>query len=218
MRKLLVMFVLLAVFAWSQTAYGMGRIIVYKGTIKASKSLVDVNDTNSLVSTTVRGYWVINEFNAPGEEYNGELFSGSAVIYDPRTKYYKVIPGTIETSPYDPCKIVMLSYYPDDADGSMSFNVTGKGKLIKYTNTPGTAKGYTVTAFKGTGVLSNYDFFDPAHTYSGSVVVSLSIDNTYTRYFNANIGSYSNLDEIMDEIVADLTDIGWTEWPYNPGP
>jgi hypothetical protein len=219
MRKLLVLSALLAAFAWGQTAYGMGRVIVYKGTIKASKSVFDVNDTNSLISTTLQGYWVINEVNAPGESYNGELFSSSVVIYNPKTKYYKVMPDTIEPDPYDPCKIVMLSYSATDAEGSISFNMTGKGKLTKYTSTPGTAKDYVVPAFKGTGVITYYDFLDTADTYSGAATISLKMDARYTQYFNANIGSYSDLGDIMNEIVADLTGSGgWTNWPYITAP
>jgi len=219
MRKLLVLSALLAAFAWGQTAYGMGRIIVYKGTIKASKSIIDVNDTNNFLSTTIQGYWVINDLNSPGDQYNGMLFSSSVVIYNPKTKYYKVMPSTIELGPYDPCKIVMLSYSSTDEDGSMSFNMTGKGKLTKYTSIRSTAKDYIVPAFTGTGVITNYDFLDTADTYSGSATISLKMDAAYTQYFNGRVGSYSSIGDIMNEIVADLTGGGgWTQWPYNPAP
>jgi hypothetical protein len=219
MKKVLLFSILLAAFAWCQTVYGMGRIIVYKGTIKASKSIVDVNDTNSLTSTTLQGYWVINELNSPGDPLNGSLFDGSAVIYNPKTKYYKLMSDSMESGPHDPCKVVMLSFYSTDPEGSMSFNMTGKGKLTKYTATPGTAKDYVVPAFKGTGVITYYDFLDTADTYSGAATISLKMDARYTQYFNANIGSYSDLGDIMNEIVADLTGSGgWTNWPYITAP
>ena len=59
MKKILLFSVLLAALAWCQTVYGMGRILVYKGTIKASKSIFDVNDTNNFTSKTIQGYWVV---------------------------------------------------------------------------------------------------------------------------------------------------------------
>jgi hypothetical protein len=219
MRKLLVLSALLAAFAWGQAAYGMGRIIVYKGTIKASKSIVDVNDTNSFTSTTLQGYWVINEANAPGDRDNGILLSGSVVIYNPKTKYYKIMPDTIALEPHDPCKIIVLSFASTDPEGSMSFNMTGKGKLTKYTSIRTTAKDYIVPAFTGTGVITNYDFLDTADTYSGAATISLKMDAAYTQYFNGRFDSYSDIGDVMDEIVSDLTGGGgWTQWPYNPAP
>jgi hypothetical protein len=215
MRKLLVLSVLLAVFACSQAAYGMGRVIVYKGTIKASKSVFDVNDTNNFLSTTVQGYWVINVIEGGGA--NGALISSSAVIYNPKTKYLKVIPASvsaIELTPYDPCRIVLFSYYQEDAEGNFSFYATGKGKLTKYSDDPADAKDYVVPSFKGTGLVTSFDFFDTADTYSGTVNVSMTMDSRWTRYVNANTGSYSGVDDVMNEIVANLiVKGGWWQWP-----
>lgn len=215
MRKLLVAFVLLAVFALAQTAYGMGRVIVYKGTIKASKAVFDVNDTNNFLSTTIQAYWVINVIEGGGA--NGELISSSTVIYNPKTKYLKVMPlavSAIELDPYDPCRIVLMSYYQEDSEGNFSFYATGKGKLTKFSDDPATAKDYVVPSFKGTGLVTSFDFFDTADTYSGTVAVSMTMDSRWTRYVNANSGSYSDVDDVMTEIVANIiVKGGWWQWP-----
>jgi hypothetical protein len=215
MRKLLVLSALLAVFASAQTAYGMGRVIVYKGTIKASKSVFDVNDTNNFLSTTIQAYWVINVVE--GGEYKGSLYTSSTVIYNPKLKWLKVMPDAIraiELDPYDPCRIVLFTYHQEDPDGSFSFNATGKGKLTKFSDDSATAKDYVTTSFKGTGLVTNFDFFDPTDTYSGTVAVSMTMDSRWTRYFNAGIGSYSTVEDIMNEIVANITSSGgWWQWP-----
>jgi hypothetical protein len=216
MRKLLVLSALLAAFAWGQTAYGMGRVIVYKGTIKASKSVFDVNDTNNFLSATIQAYWVINVLDADGE-FKGDLLSSSAVIYNPKTKWLKVMPATIEVielEPHDPCRIVLMNYDQEDNEGSFSFYATGKGKLTKFSDDSATAKDYVTTSFKGTGLVTNFDFFDTADTYSGTVAVSMTMDSRWTRQINANIDSYNDVDEVMDDIVADIISSGsWWQWP-----
>jgi hypothetical protein len=215
MRKVLLFSILLAAFGWTQTVYGMGRVIVYKGTIKASKSVFDVNDTNNFLSTTAQAYWVINVLDAVGE-FKGDLIDSSTVIYNPKTKWLKVMPAAINAitlSPHDPCRIVLLSYHQEDPEGSFSFYATGKGKLTKYSNDPNAAKDYVTTSFKGTGLVTNFDFFDTADTYSGTVSVSMKIDSGWTRYVNAGIDSYANVDNVMDEIVANIISSGgWWEW------
>jgi hypothetical protein len=212
MKKLLVLSVLLAAFAWSQTAYGMGRVLVYKGTIKAARTIVDVNDTNNMASTTVKAYFALNIYNTHDASY-GIVLDSSAVIYNQKTKYYKVIPDVFSADPYDPCKVVVMSFSSEDPEGNITFNVTGgKGRPTKYTNDPTYTKDYIVTVFKGAGVVNEYDLFDPNDTHSGSVTVTMTLDPYWTR--QSNPGVYSNIDEVTDDIVTQLTSRGgWTNWP-----
>jgi hypothetical protein len=216
MRKLLALFVILAAFAWSQTAYGMERVIVYKGTIKASKSIFDVNDTNNYVPLSLQGYWAINVTDI-NDELKGMLISSSSVIYNPKIKYYKVIPNNwnlgVSVDPYDPCRIAMLNFSTLDTEGSFSFYTTGKGRPTKCSDDPAVKKDYIVPIFKGTGRIGNYDFFDPNDTYSGTVSVLLKLDTVRTRHINANIGDYNDIDSVTNDIVTQLTSKGgWTEW------
>ncbi|MBN2019191.1 MAG: hypothetical protein JW749_03080 [Sedimentisphaerales bacterium] len=217
MRKLLVLLTLLAAFAWCQNSYGMGRVFVFKGTIKASKTIFDVNDTNNLTSATVNGYWLVETVESGDEK--GNVLDSSVIVYNSKDKYYKVIPDSITMNPYDPCHVVLLSFSADDAYGEVSFDVVGKGQRTKYFNGPG-GSGYwdfIPRSLKGTGLLSSYDFFDPNDIYSGPVTVSLKLDSKWTRHVNT--ASYNDIDEIADEIVAELTAKGsWIEWPHNPAP
>jgi hypothetical protein len=212
MKKTLTVVTILAALAWCQTSYGMGRVLIYKGTIKAAKTVVDVNDTNNPASTTIKAYFALNIYNTHDSSY-GLVLDSSAVIYNPKTKYYKVIPDVFSADPYDPCKVVVMSFSAEDPEGDITFNVTGgKGRLTKYTDDTSYTKDYIVTKFKGAGVVNNYDLFDPDDTYSGSVTVTMTLDSCWTRY--SNPGVYSNIDDCMSDIVAELTyKGGWTNWP-----
>lgn len=202
MKKLLVLSVVLAVFAMAEISYGMGRILVYKGTIKASKMVFDVNDTNNFVPLSIQGYWVVRV------SYFGNyasLTDSNAVIYDKKKEWLKIIPDSVTIDPCDPCRIEMLSFYASDADGHVSFDVTGKGKLIKDSNDPNTPKSYIAASMNGTGLISNYNFFVPFQTYSGPILVTLTLDPKLT--LEANSSHYS-VDETLNNIIDKLTTKG----------
>jgi hypothetical protein len=214
MRKLVVLSALLAVFALAQTAYGLisVRTLVYKGTIKASKSIFDVNDTNNLTSGTIQGYWAVT-IRTTGSN-RGSVYDSNAVVYDAKNKFYKIIPDAMTIDPCDPCHVTLLNFEATDAEGQAWFDVVGKGKLTKYSNDPGDAKDYVATSLKGTGFINHYDFFDPNNTYSGPMTAALTLDSRWTIY--ANAGAY-DFYETINDIVASLTSKGgWTKFPYNP--
>jgi hypothetical protein len=216
MRKLPALCVLLAVFAWSATSYGRpsGHVLVYKGTIKASKSIFDVNDTNNLLSSSVKGYWAVDVADTGTDK--GQVIDSNAVIYDTREKYYKVISDTISIDPFDPCGVVMLSFEMTDVDGEAWFDVVGKGKLTKFSNDAGVAKDFVPTSLKGTGLFLRYDIFDPAFTLSGPITVTMMLDSARTRAANPYINT---VDDVINDIVTQLTSKGgWTPWPYYPAP
>jgi hypothetical protein len=214
MKKLLALSVLLAMFVYSQTSFGMGRILVFKGSIKAAKSIFDVNDTNTLVSGTVQCYWVVEVapyvIVIPSSYDRGQVMDSSAVIYSTKDKYFKIIPDCIGINPYDPCKVVVYSFDASDDDGEVWFDVVGKGKLTKFISND-TPKDYVQTSLKGTGFIDGYDFFDPNDTYSGPVTISLTLDSKWTR--NAN-DLQRNSDTTINDITGQLISKGgWTQWP-----
>lgn len=66
----------------------------------------------------------------------------------------------------------------------------------------------------GTGFISNYDFFAPDQTYSGPILVTLTLDPKLT--LQANSKNY-DVDETLNNIVDALTAKGtWHNWPYIP--
>jgi hypothetical protein len=214
MRKLSVLVVILAMFALCSTSYApppSTRVLVYKGTINASNSIFDVNDTSRLFSGSVKAYWAVRVSDSGA--YKGEVVDSNAVVYDTKDKYYKVIPDAVSIDPCDPCGVVMFSFNPTDEDGRMSFYAVGKGKLTKFSNDAAVAKDYVPATLKGTGLLYNYDFHDPNYTCSGPITVTMTLDSARTRAANPYI---STVDEIINDAVTDLTKKGgWKEWPYN---
>jgi hypothetical protein len=213
MKKYLVLPALLAMFVWSQSSYGMARILVYKGTIKASKSIVDVNDTNKLISETIKCYWVVSTYTTTFPK--GSLQDSRCIIYNTKDKYYKVMPNSADLDPYDPCRVVAMSFNPSDPDGEMWFDVVGKGKLIRFPNDPNATRDYVPTTLKGTGFIDHYDFFDPTDTYSGPVTVTLVLD-TKLSVPNVSVltAGSTTPDDVVNNIVNRLTIAGgWFEWP-----
>jgi hypothetical protein len=214
MRKLLAAFVLLATFAWAQIAYAppQTRVLVYKGTISASNSIFDVNDTSKSFSGSIKACWAVRVIAEGTSE--GEVVDYNSVIYDTRDKYYKVIYDAVSIDPCDPCGVVMFRFTPADEDGRMQSYAVGKGKLTKFSNDAAVAKDYVPMTLKGTGLLSNYEFFDPNYTCSGSVTITMTLDSARTRAANPYL---LTVDEIINSVVTDLTKKGgWREWPYIP--
>jgi hypothetical protein len=211
MKKLLVLSVLLAAFAMAETSYGMARVLVYKGTIKASKLVFDVNDTNNFVPLSIQGYWVVGVAYFGSEAF---VFDSNAAIYDKKKEWLKIIPDSVTIDPCDPCRIEILSFSTSDAEGMFYFDATGKGKLIKDSNDPNTPKSYVATNMNGTGFISNYDFFTPFQTYSGPILVTLTLDPKLTLEANTN---HYNANETLNNILDKLTAKGtWANWPYIP--
>ena len=216
MKKLLVLSAMLAAFAFCATSYGVSttRVLVYKGTIKTAKTIFDVNDTNNLLSGSIQGYWAVRVIDTGSSK--GQVVDSNAVVYNAKDKNYKVIPDSVTINPYDPCRVVLLSFGVNDADGEAGFDVVGKGRLTKFTDDPATAKDFVPTSMKGTGLIANYDFFDPDYTDSGPVTASITLDSTLTRKANSDPNT---VDGVINTVVAQLTRKGgWREWPYIPAP
>jgi hypothetical protein len=216
MRRLLVLSAMLAAFAWCATSYGVTstRVLVYKGTIKAAKTIFDVNDTNNLLSGSIQGYWAVRVIDTGVSK--GFVVDSNAVVYNTKGKNYKVIPDSVSTDPYDPCHVVLLSFTAEDTEGELGFYVVGKGHLTKFTNNPGTAKDFVPTNMKGAGFISNYDFFDPNYADSGTATVSMILDSALTRKANSDANT---VDGVINNVVSQLTHKGgWRNWPYIPAP
>jgi hypothetical protein len=210
MRKLLVLSAMLAAFAISSASFGAtNRTLVFKGTIKASKTLFDVNDTNDLFSRTIKAYWAVQV--STDDLDKGSVLDSSAVLYDTRMKYYRVVPDCISIDPCDPCGVVMLSFNAADDDGQMSFYAVGEGRLLKYSNDGAVARDYTPKILKGTGTLLGFAVFDPTETVSGPITVKMTLDAALTKAANPDL-YYP--DDIINYIVTQWTSNGgWREWP-----
>jgi len=222
MKKLPVLLAIVAALALNSTSYGTiisVRTLVYKGSIKASKTIFDVNDTNNLVSGTIQGYWAVTIRDVGSgisdvSTGKGTVVDSNAVVYDAKNKFYKVIPDAMSSDPCDPCHVVVLSFEATDAEGDTSFDVVGKGKLTKYSNDTDATKDFVPASLKGGGGFYNYDFFTPAYTFSGPGTVSLTLDTKWTRVANSDSYDYDN---IINDIVTELTrNGGWTNWPHVP--
>jgi hypothetical protein len=215
MKKLLALSVVLAVFVLSQTSYGGGSafVVVYKGTIKASKTVVDINDTNSLSSCVVHGYWAIAINTSTGDVYDS-----NAVIYDAKQKYYKKTQdASLFTPPVDPCNVRILAFGLGSDDGILEIVAVGKCKLTRIYDDPNRAlRQYVPSGFNGGGFLGSYAIFD--HAYSGGLTISMVLDPKLT--IQANSVPYYNVHEMIDEVIVPRLTVkdpnGWTSWPGSP--
>jgi hypothetical protein len=216
MRRLLAGLAALAVLGVCVPSYGViipetaHYILVYKGIMKATKTLFDVNDTNNLLSGSMQCYLAI-DINDAGDD-KGEVLDSNAVIYDAKEKYYKVVPNTIEIQPNDPCRAEALEFYMGDAEGGCAIEVIGTGKLTKVYNEPDAAlKKYVPTTMNGIGWLFEYDVFAPSNTLFGTLTASMKLDPKLTQNANSN---GDDVNDVINSIVAhQLT--GWRNWPYN---
>jgi hypothetical protein len=203
---------ILAVFALGSVSEGItpNRTLVYKGTIKASNSLFDINDTSRLFSQTIKAYWAVQV--STYETSEGRVLDSNAVIYDTRNKYYKVLPDSVSFDPCDPCNVVMLYFSAFDAEGYMAFYAVGKGKVLKYSSDTAVEPNYTPQTLKGTGRMLKFDAFEPDLTVSGPITVTMTLDSARTKAANPYLLSAN---EAINEIIADLTEKGgWTNWPF----
>jgi hypothetical protein len=181
------------------------HVLFYKGTIKASNSIFDVNYTNNLLSKTLKGCWALEVSDDANTK--GQILYSSALIYDTdqkdiHLKYYKIATDHVGYSPYDPCRVVMLTFNPSDADGQAMFYLVGRGRLIKYSNNPLTPKGFVPLTLKGNGVFDHFNMFDRNFTVLGPAEISMTLDMATTR--KANAERYDAAD-MIDDAVTQLT-------------
>lgn len=214
MKKLSFVLAIAAAFAWYSTTQAgeiaPTRSFVYKGTIKASKTLFDVNDTNNLHSETIKGYCVMTSSLLP-PPWLGFVSGSSSVIYDSRNKCYKTIHYEIQTDLYDPCHVVLYHFETADDDGEFWFDVVGKGRPD-----PGSGPFTTFTpvTLKGTGFVRNFKFFNPDIAYTGPVTVTLTLSPKWMRY-HGDTGNSEGIAEgmLINAIKDEMKSRGWTEWP-----
>jgi hypothetical protein len=202
---------ILVVFSLSETILAdiPNRTLVFKGTIKASKSIFDVNDTNRLFSQTIKAYWAVQV--STDSSNRGTVLDSNAVLYDTRMKYYRIIPDCITIDPCDPCGVIMLNFSATDSDGQISFYAVGKGRILKFSNDSAVAPDYTPKTLKGTGTILAFDVFNPSDTVSGPITVTMTLDSAMTRAANPDL-YYP--DDIINNVVTQLTSKGhWSIWP-----
>jgi hypothetical protein len=215
MKKLFALSVVLAMFALAQTSYGGGGgyVVVYKGTIKASKTIVDVNDTNSVLSSTIKGYWAL-AINS-----DGTVSESNGVIYDAKKKYYKITQdASTFIPPVDPCNVRILAFSPG-GEGILELLAVGKCSLTKVYADSAFVKKYVPKTLNGGGFLGSYAFFDPAQTYTGAMTISMIFDSKLTLQVNSP--PYPTVDTIIDTVIVPnliaKDPSGWTNWPGEAG-
>ncbi|MGA2172044.1 MAG: hypothetical protein ABSG82_03385 [Sedimentisphaerales bacterium] len=218
MKRLLAGLMALAVLGVCAPSYGAANtghyVLIYQGSIKAVKTIFDINDTNNLLSASIQGYWAM-DINDSGA-HKGRLIDSNAVIYDAQQKYYKVIPNSIYLDPCDPCRCEFLEFDMQNAGGGGGgFDVVGKGKLTKVYNEPNAAlKKYVPNIMNGGGGFYEYDVFDTRYRIDGAATASLTLASKLTQ--SANSGG-AGVDGVINYIVNQLTSTGgWTQWPYVP--
>ena len=223
MRKLLALSIAAAAFALcalSQGAVNTGHyVLVYKVSMKAGKTIFNVNDTNSLLSGSAAGYLAM-DINEPGSE----VLDSNAVFYNTKDKKYRVIPdgvaiGGVSGGPHDPCKAALLYFSATDMEGSIYVDVVGIGKatIIYEPNNADLntlVKRYVPTTMKGSATLYEFDIVSPDATDTGTVTTSLTLDTNRTKKYNSD---GNDVDEAINDIVTDLTKKGsWTQEPFIP--
>lgn len=213
MKKSHVLFVsaaLLAFLVFGSASYAFftyPKVLVYKGTIKASKSLIDVNDTNNLVTNTTKILYV-TQISESNDHFI--ILDHNAVIYDTRAKYYKLLSSGSGQLIDNSHGAVMCLLSSSSSNGNMIAFFSGKGKLTKYSNDPNAPKAYIPPAFNGSGWMIDYDIFDPNYKYEGTVSVSLKLDAAATR--KASADANTPLEVVNDQISKFESQGGWTRW------
>ncbi len=221
MRKILLAVVLLlSMCVISYGAINSGHyVLVYKGTLSASRTIFDVNDINNLQSGAIKGFWAI-DINDSGTTGKGEVLDSNAVLYSPRDKEYTVIPNAISINPHDPCFVELLSFSTVDVDGGdFLFEVVGKGKLTKIYNAnkldPNTlVKKFAPLNMKGGGSSFAFNFLDPELAFSGTFAITMTLDPRLTR--NANSDG-NNVNGVTNSFIAQLNKKGnFTKFDQSP--
>jgi hypothetical protein len=218
MKKTFIVLAAIAILGVCMPSYGAINsghyVLVYNVSMKASKTLFDVNDTNSLLSGSVAGFLAL-DINEP----NREVIDSNAVFYIAKEKKYKVIPNSATINPHDPCRAELLSFATADHEGEFYIDVVGKGKAIKIYE-PNNAdantlvKEFVPATMKGSSTFYRFDIVVPDSTESGTGAASLALDSKNTSKFNSD---GNDVDEAINAIVTDLTKkdpSGWTREPF----
>ena len=181
------------------------RTLVYKGTIKASKTIFNVDDTNNLLSASINGYWVMT-YSYAGR-YISPFYGSRSVMYDARAKCYKKVYYEIQTDLYDPCHVVLYHFDATDVNGRLSFDVVGKG-----TRDDRRYPVYTPVTLKGTGFVENFRFFNSNTAYTGPVTVTMTLCRKLMEYSGEPHNSEGDVsNEIYNAILEDMDGRGWTD-------
>ncbi|MGA2070625.1 MAG: hypothetical protein ABSG97_04685 [Sedimentisphaerales bacterium] len=226
MRKLLaglaVLAVVLSVCALSYGAKNTGHyVLVYKGTISAAKTIFDVNDTNNLLAGSIQGFWAV-DINGSGTTGKGAVLDSNSVLYTLKDKEYTVIPNAIEINPHDPCRVELLTFSAEDADGGgFDFDVVGKGQSINIYDAnkhdPNTlVKKFAPMSMKGGGFSTAFSFFDADEALSGTYAVTMTLDPTLTKHANHD---GNNVDGVTNSFISKLNKKGdFTKFHQSPAP
>jgi hypothetical protein len=214
MRKSRVFFVsaaLLAFLAFASASYAFityPKVLVYKGTIKSAKSLIDINDTKNLITNTTNIFYVMNVIDADAN--HTAINDSNTLIYNTKHKFYKLLSGSSGAIIGDPCGVMLDILSSPGTSGSLTLFFTGKGKLMKYSNDPNAPKAYIPPTLDGTGWIVFYDMFDPAYQYSGPISVSLKLDLAATR--KASADANTPLEVVTEQMDKFESKGGWTRW------
>jgi hypothetical protein len=222
MRKLLAALVLLTVVALAVPSYGAinsgHHVLIYKGTLKAAKTAFNTSDLDNLASVALQGYWAvdINDANDANTATFGHIDDVNAVLFDTKTKKYKVISGGAAGDPCDPRGVVEMTYFTADAQGNLSLDVFGKGKEVKIfdankadANT--LVKEFVPASLKGTGGVSDFNSFPDGTHFTGVGTVSLTLDATLTKKYNsAGFTVDQAINDILITKLKKLTAIPFT--------
>jgi hypothetical protein len=217
MRRLVVSLVAAVVLSVCTLSYATPnsnhKVLVYKGSLKTAKTLFDVNSFDT-ASGSLPYYWAVDVCDA-----TGSVLDSNAVFIGKYSSSYRVTADAVTISPHDPCNIEMFILSTADADGTMVFRLTGKGKLtqvydINKTDPNTKVKKFVVTSLKGAGFFTSFNMFNPDPeedgTYSGTVTLSMTLDAKSTKKTNAAGGT---VDDAINAIIATATKKGtWTRY------
>ena len=221
MRKLLASLTVLAVLSVCALSYGAINtghyVLVYKGTLTASRTIFDINDTNNLIAGTIKGFWAV-DINEP----NHEVIDSNAVLYIQKDKIYNVIPDGIAIDPHDPCFVELLTFGALDIDdGDLSIETVGKGKSIKIYDTnrldPDTlVKKFAPMNMKGGGSSLAFSFVFADEAFSGTFAVAMTLDPALTKKANSD---GNTVDGVTNSFISKLNKKGdFTSFNQSPEP
>ena len=215
MRRVSVVFALLAVFALSAPAFA-NYILVYKGTIKPNA----FNEDNDTLLTSTATCYVILDI----DETNGNLSNSAIVIYGKRggVKVYRDDKVDGYEWPYlyvylwwepdyDTASHGVIEIY-DYSEYSVDGYAVGRAKLE---NVGEASKRLVASSPAGSLVFGLYDagadaqMLDPDEDLYGSARVELDLANSMTKSFNK---AGAGISGVLFAIETDLEDHGYVWW------
>jgi len=205
MRRVLVLFTMLAVFALCAPSYAEPPryILVYKGTIALNAYDWENSD---LHTETVNCYVVLSIVQT-----NGTLISSAIVIYgkdEDGDKVYRTQEGTMDlewSDDFYDADYAILYFYVDDDDNGYVVGKVKEGpvglesKMPVISNPNGTIQFYE----------DHEDFLDHSQDLEGSGRVSLTLDSKKTSRINGNATSFI---AVVNAIEDDLYDKGYYDY------